>query len=300
MLWVVEETKKEQKIYPTLQLKKSDLKFFKSDLTFKILRELAESESSPIEIARRLGEKEQKIYYHFRKLEKIGIIEVVRKEERVGTVAKIYRLKFPYISFKIFDGNFLKEKKIRVKELKALKPFIENGKLNSLIVIGSPDPHGKYLAQASDGSAAIDLALYLGSFLKETKLCYKLDTQVKQNELKENLILIGGPKANMILERINEKLPIYFDVENDFNLVSTLSKKVYNQDEVGIIIKVKNPFNPNKKILVLSGKRFKGTRASIIGFIKYSKEFEDEEFARVVLGVDKDSDGIIDDVIFLE
>ena len=300
MLWTVEESRNEQKIYPTLKLKRSDLKFFKSDLTFKILRELVKSESSPIEVARRLEENEQKVYYHFRKLERIGIIEVVRKEKRLGAFAKIYKVKFPYISFKIFEGKFLKEQKIRIKELKILRPFVENGKLNCLIVIGSPDPHGKYLAQASDGSAAIDLALYLGSFLKQTKLCYKLDTQLKTNELKENLILIGGPKANMVLERINKKLPIYFDVVNDFNVVSTLTKKVYTQDEVGILIKTKNPFNPNKKILILSGKRFKGTRASIIGFIKYAKELEDDEFAKVVLGVDKDSDGIIDDAIFLE
>jgi hypothetical protein len=53
------------------------------------------------------------------------------------------------------------------------------------------------------------------------------------------------------------------------------------------------------------GKRFKGTRAATLALIKHSKELEDgnkleEGIARVVKGVDKDSDGIIDDCVFIE
>lgn len=300
MKFVVEEEGKIQKVYPSLEIDPKKLKVLGSKLAIKIVKELAKEPASAMDIARRLKEHEQKIYYHFRRLEKAGIIELVRTEERIGAFAKIYKVISPYLAIKLFDGEFVKEFKTRVKEIKLLKPFIENGKLNSLIIVGSPDPHGRFGARSSDGYAAIDLALFLGTFLKVSNFCYKLDTQVNKEELKKNLIIIGGPKANIILDKINKKLQIYFDASNDFNLVSKITGKIYGQEEVGVIIKTKNPFNKSKKILVLSGRRFRGTRAAIIGLIKYGKKIEGEEIAKVVLGIDRDSDGIIDDVEFLE
>jgi hypothetical protein len=182
---------------------------------------------------------------------------------------------------------------------------VEKGKLNAIIVVGSPDPHGKYAAQASDGSAAIDLALFLGTFLETSDLNYKIDTQVREEDLQKNLILIGGPKANMLIERINSKLPIYFDTKHDFNIVSSFSKNVYTEDEVGIVIKMGSPFTKGKEVLVLSGRRFKGTRAAIVAIVKHLKKIaEGNKFngniARVVRGIDRDADGIIDDVEILE
>jgi hypothetical protein len=182
---------------------------------------------------------------------------------------------------------------------------VENGKMNAIIVVGSPDPHGKYGAQASDGSAAIDLALFLGTFLETSNLNYKIDTQVREEDLQKNLILIGGPKANILIDKINDKLPIYFDTKHDFNIVSSFSKNVYTEDEVGIIVKMESPFAKGKEILVLSGRRFKGTRAAIVAIVKYLKKIsEGNKFngniARVVKGIDRDADGIIDDVEFLE
>ena len=300
MQFVVEENRKMQKVYPALTIDPKKLKVLGSKLAIKIIKELAKEPCSAMDIARKLNEHEQKIYYHFRRLEKAGIIKLIKTEERVGALAKIYCVTSPYFTIKLFDGKFVEEIKTKAKEIKLLNPFIEKGKLNSLIIVGSPDPHGRFAAQASDGYAAIDLALFFGTFLKNSKLCYKLDTQVSNEDLKNNLILIGGPKANMIIDKINKKLPIYFDERNEFNIVSKNSGKIYSEDEVGIIIKTKNPFNKSKKILVLSGKRFKGTRAAIIGLIKYGKKIEDDEIARVVFGIDKDSDGIIDDVKFLE
>jgi len=41
--------------------------------------------------------------------------------------------------------------------------------MNSIIVVSSPDPHGRFGAASSDGYAAIDLALFLGSFLKKPR-----------------------------------------------------------------------------------------------------------------------------------
>ena len=86
----------------------------------------------------------------------------------------------------------------------------------------------------------------------------------------------------------------------------SFSKKIYTEDNVGIIAKMKNPFNPKKEVLVLAGKRFDGTRSAILALIKYLKniekgnDFEPSKIAKVVQGIDKDADGRIDDVKFLE
>ncbi|MEM5794001.1 MAG: S-layer protein [Candidatus Aenigmatarchaeota archaeon] len=306
MAFLVEEGKK-QRAYESLLI--TNPKLFSclgNELALKIISLLSKKPSCAMDIARKLKEHEQKVYYHLRNLEEIGLIKLEKTEERVGATAKIYSVSYPVVSFKLFEGKEIINSKIKVREIKFFKPFIKDGKLEAKIIVGSPDPHGKYAAQASDGCCAIDLALFLGSLLKEVYANYKLDTEVKEEELKENLILVGGPKANMIVERINKSLPIYFDFHREWNIVSPFSKQVYVEDEVGIIEKIKNPFNPEKEILVLSGKRFKGTRAAIIGLINYLEEiergnkFSPNTIAKVVLGIDRDSDGRIDDVEFLE
>ncbi len=73
-----------------------------------------------------------------------------------------------------------------------------------------------------------------------------------------------------------------------------------------MIVKAVNPFNKDKRILVIAGKRFSGTRAAIIAFLKHFNEivtgnkFNNNINARVVEGLDIDSDGIVDEVEFLE
>jgi DNA-binding transcriptional ArsR family regulator len=307
MVYFIEETEEGQKAYKALELKPKNFNVLNSDLAQRILGELAKRPSCAMDISRRLKEHEQKIYYHLRRLESAGIIILDRTEERVGATAKIYTVSHPFLAIKLFDGEHLVDVKTKAREIEFFKPFISNGKLDATIVVGSPDPHGKYGAQAMDGSAAIDLALFLGTFLKNATPNYKLDTETRQSDIKGNLILIGGPKANILIDRFNKDLPIYFDDRHDFNIVSSFTKSVYSGDDVGIIVKMKNPFDKKneKYVLMISGIRFKGTRAAIIALIKHMKEVErgnkfDGGVARVVRGIDKDADGRVDDVEFLE
>jgi DNA-binding transcriptional ArsR family regulator len=305
MSYVVHEDDKGQKAHKTLIIHPRNLNVFNSDLSIKILSELAKKPQCAMDLARKLKEHEQKIYYHIRRLEKAGIIKLLKREERIGALAKIYHAPFPFISVKLYEKDPLVDVKTRIKEIDFFKNFIRNGKLDATIIVGSPDPHGKYAAQASDGSVAIDFALFLGSFLKNAKPNYKLDTEIRKEDLKNNLILIGGPKANIIIDKLNPKLPIYFDTKHEFAIVSTFSKNIYTDDDVGIVIKMKNPFARNKEVLIMSGKRFKGTRAAILAVVKHLKKLEDGNrfnsgIARVVRGIDRDADGRIDDVEFLE
>ncbi len=307
MVYFIEETKNGQRAYKALELGADNFSVLNSELARDILKELSEKPSCAMDIARKLDEHEQKIYYHLRKLEKSGIITLDRTEERVGATAKIYSVQHPYLAVKLFDGEHLSDIKTRAREIEFFKPFIKNGDLDATIVVGSPDPHGKYGAQALDASVGIDLALFIGTFLNNVETNYKLDTQVTEKDLKGNLILIGGPKANIIIDKFNKDFPVYFDVKHNFNIVSSFTKSVYSGDDLGVVIKMKNPLDENgeKYVMVLSGIRFKGTRAAVVALIKRMSDLENGNkvnggIARIVRGVDKDSDGRIDDVEFLE
>ncbi len=311
MRFLVEDTEKGQKAYPSLLIDNPRLfSILSNDLALKIIRELGRRPSCAMDVARQLKVHEQKVYYHIRKLEKLGLIKVDRIEERVGAMAKIYSPVSSVVSFKLFDGEHINDVKTKAGELRFLKPFVEDGKFNSIIVVGSPDPHGKYKAPASDGYCAIDLGMFLGRFINDAGIpYYKLDTQVRQEDLKKNIILIGGPKTNIIADKINKKLPIYFDYSKEFlewNIVSSLSKTVYRETQIGFIARIPNPFSEGKEILVFSGKGFRGTRAAVLAFIKHLKKImkgnsvKSDTIAKVVQGIDMDSDGIIDEVEFLE
>jgi len=311
MEFLIEQKEKSQKAHSTLLTNDPKvLSILSNDLTLKILKELGKQPCCTMDIARNLKQHEQKIYYHIRKLAELGLIKLDKIEQRVGGTAKIYSPISSTISFKLFDQKPIRDIKTRAREIDFLKPFIENGKLNSIMVIGSPDPHGTYKAPASDGYCAIDLGIFFGQYIGSSKLpYYKLDTQVRTNDLKNNIILIGGPKTNIISYRINKKLPIYFDYSKerlDWEIVSSLSKSVYSDERIGIVEKIKSPFSEDKEILFFAGKGFRGSLAAVIAFIKYPEKIMDgnsnnkEIIAKVVKGIDIDSDGIIDDVEFLE
>jgi len=135
---------------------------------------------------------------------------------------------------------------------------------------------------------------------------YKLDVEVNEKDLKGNLILIGGPKINAVVNRINKELPIHFDAENEWTIMSKLTGNNYNYDDDAVIIKLKNPFNKKNEILLLAGRHSRGLRSAIIAFTQHMEEIwkgnieNDKMIAKVVRGLDKDSDGIVDSVIFME
>ncbi len=303
-MFIIDKQKNEVYSLPAKEINVKDAKSASSDLAQKILHLLSKEVMYPIDIAKSLKVHEQKIYYHIRNLEKAGIVKIVKKETKQGATANFYTLAEPAFIFKF--RNFETTSKISQirNESEFLEPFIKEGQLDALIIVGSPDPHGPDKARSRDGYYGMDLALFLGTFLNYVpKFNVKLDTEVREQDLLHNLILIGGPLVNKIVEKANAKLPIRFE---DGNIRSTISDEIYPQDECGIIVKSRNPFNKEKYILVVAGKRFSGTRASIIAFLKGFKRITRGNIhnpnikANVVEGIDLDSDGIIDDIEFRE
>ena len=267
-------------------------KFPSSSLAMKILWVLTKKSTYPKDIAVQLKENEQKIYYHIRRLQKTGIIKIIKREDRGGAVAKIYALNAA--SFVIRFREFEKTNHI-IRQNKFFSSFVNNGKLDAKIVVGSPDPHGPEKARSRDAYYAVDLGLFIGTFLTNAKASVCLDTDIA--DMKDNMIVVGGPIVNRITKAVNEKMPIRFD--NKKNIYSSLSKKTYKSDDCGMIVKMKNPFDEEKQIMVIAGKRYSGTRAAILGFLKKFDEIEKRN-CQVVEGLDNDGDGVVDDVRMLE
>ncbi len=293
---------------PAKELAPEQMKHITSPLAGRILEVLARKPTYAMSIAKKLKINEQKVYYHIRKLEKARIIEITKTDIVQGAQANFYALVQPAFvaRFKEFQET-RRVPGIEVQPTSFLEPFIEDGQLKATIVVGSPDPHGPEKARSRDGYYAVDLALFLGTFLSYLpELNVRLDTEVRTEDLKKNLILVGGPVINTVTAKINSKLPVRFDKENNWNIVSKISNKIYHTDETGIIAKIKNPFNPKKHILVIAGKRYAGTKAVMIAFIKHFNEitkgnkYNSRIDAKVVEGVDLDADGIVDEVEIIE
>lgn len=262
-----------------------------SGLALKILRLLAEGEKYPKEIARELRVHEQKVYYHVRQLEKKGFVKLARKEERSGALAKLYKLSSP--AFVVKFGEFHEAKRI---PRSGFGPFIMNGLFNAKIIVGSPDPHGPEKARSRDVTFAVDLALFLGTFLTKTEAPAVIeDKDVHTHDLHNNLIIIGGPITNKITKMVNDRLPVKFDSKK--NIQSR--KKTHKGDDCGFIAKTDNPFDSGRKILVIAGKRYSGTKAAVLAFMKYFNDVEKRNYL-IVEGLDNDGDGEIDDVKILE
>ncbi len=305
---VIDDKKQGVVSLPAKPISDRQLKAAGSALAQRILRELASAPTYPRELAKRLKVHEQKIYYHIRKLEKANLVEVIKRQDVHGTMANVYAPTAPAFVFSLKEfAEAHKVPGIRSRPDEFLSPIIENNEFNGVVIVGSPDPHGPEMTRSRDGYYGIDLALFLGTFLTRLEeLSVRLDTEVRSEDLQKNLILIGGPVVNVITQKVNDSLKIKFDKDANWAIKSSISGKTYHADECGIIVKAKNPFNPKKWVLVVAGKRYAGTRAVTLAFIKYFSELakgnsiNSDIPARVVEGLDKDADGIVDDVRFVE
>lgn len=308
--------KKQDKFYvKQIKIEKNPekLKAVLSSQRWKILEILAERPAYPAQIAEKLKIHEQRVYYHINQLEKAGIIEVVKREERGGALAKFYTLKnyafaleLPYGEEKLLTLPMHEENPV-LKNF--LFPFISGGKINCKIVVGSPDPHGPYQVRGRDGHYGIDLALFLGQYGSiPDKFSTKLDVDVKAEKAdNDNMILIGGPLTNTITHEINNFLPVKFERERfPFRaIISEKTNKKYSEDSCGLLAKIINPKNPEKAIMVLAGVRFNGTKSAVLALTRFSdkilKNYSGEDnWACIVKGIDFDGDGKIDSIEVLE
>jgi DNA-binding transcriptional ArsR family regulator len=280
-------------------------------MRWKILQELATVEQCAHELAKKLNASQQVVCYHLKELEKAGFIRLQRRERRRGAVAKYYRAEhtaIAVITSKLEKPNpETEETTLSDASTKLLAPYVVNGIFNGHVVVGSPDQHGIFRERDLGGYNASYLAFFLGSLLPLVRTnVIKLDTELTQQQILNNLILVGNPRVNTIAMMMNEFLPITYELTGPDVIMSTISERAYAEPQDGAVQMIRNPMNPDSKVIVLAGNETAGTQAAIMAFVRYTEDiasgnvFNREVVARVVSGVDANQDGVIDDVEFLE
>ncbi len=290
-----------------MEIRPNSLRAIDHSTRIRILNLLNKKPMYPVEIAKALRMHEQKVYYHVKQMLAAGVLRTVEKKEIRGTTAK--KLAPTGMNFNLclnFSGKSISgiQKENRPDRLDDfLRPFIMNGRLNTRIVVGSPDPHGPFKARARDGHYAIELALFLGSLCSLPKgFSTSLDVDVDLKKNDENLIIVGGPVTNLTMAGANDFLPARFSDKKPWGIAG---KESYTDDNIGLLAKIPHPFFEGRSILAVAGIRYSGTMSAVIALSRYSslmlsRYTGQNKFYSVVEGFDMDGDGRVDSVEVLE
>lgn len=276
----------------------------------KILGLLAAGPKYPAEMARELRAYPQVVYYHIGRLEKAGLITRVRSEHIRGGEANLYALASDgyAVEFPV-KGELLPTLKSsgRSKALgRFFKEFFKEGELDGWVVVGSPLQHGEAGTQARDGHYAVQLGFALGQFVNlPAKFPVKLDVDLRAEKmLASNLIVVGGPRNNVIAEDLNPHLPIRFSQGGFWGSIVDGDGKSYGSELDCIVEKVPNPWDHSKTCVVAAGLTGAGTKAAIIGVCNFAetlfREYTTGNFAALLRGTDRDGDGKVDSVEVLK
>ncbi len=306
---LVESTPDGERTYPTELLPSaSQLAPALSPVALRILGALHQRPDYAGGVSRSLGLHEQKVYYHIQRLQRAGLVRVVREERRRGAPCRYLAPVAPVLAVKV-SPRVAGTPNPRRGPPEVLQEFLADmvvsGELRAPIVVGSPLPHGPFMAAARDGHHASALAFHLGSLaaaaIDEVVL---LDTDVRTRGLERGpLILVGGPVANILSMEVNPRLPVRFDWREGWRIIA--SERSYASEAVGLVAKVPSPWQDGSWVLLLSGLHHQGTLAAVMGLTNYSSRIlagytPGDPFLRVVEGQDRNGDGRIDAVAVLE
>jgi DNA-binding PadR family transcriptional regulator len=276
----------------------------------RILTLLTAGPRYPAEIARALKTHHQTIYYHIGRLEKAGLVARISKESIRGGEANLFAL--------TSDG-YAVEFQVRGEPLPTLqastrsrslgrffKEFFRDGELDGWIVVGSPLPHGATGTQARDGHYAVQLGFALGQFVTlPGRFPVKLDVDVKAENLKgSNLIVVGGPRTNVISEELNQYLPLRFKQGGFWGSIVDDQGRFYNSELDCIVAKIENPWGAGKTCVIAAGLTGAGTKAAIIGICNFAdlifERYDSGGYTCLLRGTDRDGDGKVDSVELLK
>lgn len=289
-------------------------KFFPaaSGVGHNILRFLAKGPSYPSLIARELRLYHQVVYYHVKRLEAAGLIERVSTRTVRGGKAQLYALA---------SGGYAVEFEVKSERLglsttlgrserlgRFLKEFItDDGQFDGWIVVGSPEAHGPNRTQGRDGHYAIQLGFALGQFVRLPRTFpVKLDVDLKAEKLQgSNLLVVGGPRTNLLSAELNQHMPVNFSEEGFFGAIVDAEGRRHVSEFDSVLTKIRNPWAPEKVCVVAAGLSGAATKAAVIGLTNMADHvlagYSEEEgvFAVALHGLDLDGDGKVDSVEIL-
>jgi len=276
----------------------------------RILELLCTGPKYPAEIARALDVYHQTVYYHVGRLEKAGLIARVRSQVIRGGEANLFALSSDGYAVEFPVKGERMPTIASASRSKALgrffHEFVNDGELDAWIVVGSPVPHGAGETQARDGHYAVQLGFALGQFVRlPERFPVKLDVDIKSEKLLgSNMIVVGGPRTNIVAEELNPGLPIRFKQGGFWGSITDEAGRLYNSELDCIVAKVRNPWNREKNCVLAAGLTGAGTKAAIIGICNQAESlfqgYTRGDYVCVLRGMDRDGDGKVDSVTALK
>jgi hypothetical protein len=172
--------------------------------------------------------------------------------------------------------------RLRLKKLYDFKAgtdiFVVSGSIDQ-----STSPGTAFLA-GPDATAAANVVQSLRFIYRSSYIKHYYATKQHLAILNENVVTVGGPLYNHctaeMLDNISPR--VYFDQED--NLIfreKTYSKSQTDNLDYGLVIRHRNPFSPEKKVMIVAGCGSHGVLASSMLF-EQTNRFPDlyKDFAR--------------------
>ena len=277
-----------------------------SVVALRILEALREKPRYPRALARILGLEEQTVYYHIRRLERLGLVERAGSRNIRGATATLYSTSYDGYAQVFARGAGAAEARGEGPgEALAyfFREFIVDGVIDAQIVVGSPEPHGPYRAAARDGHYAVQLALALGSIARPPgSFIVKLDVDVRaEGTYDANTLVIGGPGTNLLTAELNPSLPVRFNEGNYWMGLLDDEGRTFNNPSDAVVAKIENPHSRGRYVVLAAGVRHVGTKAAVLALSVFHEGVlrryrGSVPFAVVVRGYDQDGDGKVDSV----
>ena len=173
------------------------------------------------------------------------------------------------------NASRIYEHEVPVTPLRAFDRGAQAGKVIVVYGTENPDPSGTEYDRETAGKIAKTLKEFYSMWPGGVDVEVKADLNVTGDDLKDNLVLVGGPVSNSIVKQIQEKFPLRFvEVNGNWELylacdtpVKCSPAPVYftingtkisrstllYTDNASVIMAIRNPNNPENYIVWIAG-----------------------------------------------
>lgn len=179
------------------------------------------------------------------------------------------------------EAKALYEEKVPVTPLRALDDGVKEGEI--IIVYGTqnPDKNGVDYDRETAEIVKYYLQRFYSQWMGEVKVEIKSDMEITKEDLEKDMILIGGPLSNKVVDQLDEDFPLRFVLSNgtwileknaEFENVRTFlitdpyikeiefAEKTYSSPFTSVIMAIRNPYREDNYIIWIAGADRYGTR----------------------------------------
>ena len=203
-------------------------------------------------------------------------IKIHQESLIIGVIASLVAILLQIITTVISNTiTYFVTSRIRLKRLFSFKEknhiYVVSGSVNQsdhqdVAFLAGPD------ATAAESMVQTLRIIYTDSFIK-----HYYATKQYLAILNENIVTVGGPVFNSCTKQMLKNLTkdIYYDEDDRLHFFNQIYSKSKEEDlDYGLIIRHRNPYSPDKKVIILAGCGSHGVLASSVLFEK-NKRFND-------------------------